>query len=275
MIALRNLILTTRSTDLKVLLMSATMNSTKVSNYFNRAPVLHIPGRTYPVSVQYIEDIIEATGFTYVEEYDDRNQKRNQSSNHSTGSVKLTRNTGRGGSLTYDLNESPMEMTDQSGLNQDMYTSKTRKTISRMYDETTRTIETIQYDIIVETLLHIQNNDTYKHTQGAVLIFLSGVAEITTLKNILISNRQFSSNSKNSNNYIIRTLHAGLSMDEQSLAFETPQGSNTRKIVLSTNIAETGVTIPDVVFVIDTLSVKEIRYNDTTKVRSLIKCLGK
>ena len=85
---------------------------------------------------------------------------------------------------------------------------------------------------------------------------------------MLLSDRHFS----NRSNYVVRTLHAGLTMEEQNQAFESPP-SNIRKIVLSTNIAETGVTIPDVVFVIDTLSVKEVRYNESTRVSSLVKCL--
>jgi ATP-dependent RNA helicase DHX29 len=65
-IALRRLLSIRKSGGFKVLLMSATMDSQKVSRYFGNAPVLHIPGRTFPVSVQYLEDIIEATEFTYV-----------------------------------------------------------------------------------------------------------------------------------------------------------------------------------------------------------------
>ena len=51
-------------------------------------------------------------------------------------------------------------------------------------------------------------------------------------------------------------LHSALSAVEQSKVFTVP-APGIRKIVLSTNIAETGVTIPDVVFVIDSGQVKE------------------
>jgi hypothetical protein len=50
-----------------------------------------------------------------------------------------------------------------------------------------------------------------------------------------------------------------LSSSDQSLAFRVPP-LGVRKIVIATNIAETGITIPDVVFVIDTGKVKETRY---------------
>ena len=53
-------------------------------------------------------------------------------------------------------------------------------------------------------------------------------------------------------------MHSVLSSDNQSAAFDIPP-SGVRKIVIATNIAETGITIPDVVFVIDTGKVKETR----------------
>ena len=40
--------------DLKLLVMSATIDTAKISNYLNKAPVLSCPGRTYPVEVQYL-----------------------------------------------------------------------------------------------------------------------------------------------------------------------------------------------------------------------------
>lgn len=43
---------------LRLVLMSATVNAQLFSNYFDQAPVLNIPGRLYPVSKQYLDEII-------------------------------------------------------------------------------------------------------------------------------------------------------------------------------------------------------------------------
>ena len=56
----------------------------------------------------------------------------------------------------------------------------------------------------------------------------------------------------------IIALHSILSSADQQSVFNVPP-SGVRKIVLATNIAETGITIPDVVFVIDAGKVKENR----------------
>ena len=56
----------------------------------------------------------------------------------------------------------------------------------------------------------------------------------------------------------IIALHSVLSSREQAAAFSTPP-AGVRKIVIATNIAETGITIPDVSFVVDSGKVKENR----------------
>lgn len=47
--------------------MSATLDADKISNYFDGCPVLQVPGRTFPVEVQYLEDAIEFTKWKVVE----------------------------------------------------------------------------------------------------------------------------------------------------------------------------------------------------------------
>lgn len=64
------------SSDLfpRVILMSATVDATAVSNYWrattNKIGIVHIPGRTFPVDPIFIEDIIEESGYEHpVSEY--------------------------------------------------------------------------------------------------------------------------------------------------------------------------------------------------------------
>jgi len=47
--------------DIRVVLMSATLNAQLFSKYFFDAPVIHIPGRTFPVMELFLEDSIEMT----------------------------------------------------------------------------------------------------------------------------------------------------------------------------------------------------------------------
>lgn len=49
--------------DLKVILMSATLNASLFSKYFVKAPVLEIPGRTFPVEQIFLEEILERSKF--------------------------------------------------------------------------------------------------------------------------------------------------------------------------------------------------------------------
>lgn len=93
-------------------------------------------------------------------------------------------------------------------------------------------------------LLHhvILNIHLEKPTDGSILIFLPGYEDIMTQKEMIETRFQV-------NNYQLFVLHSGVNgtnSAEQTRVFDRmPQG--IRKIILSTNIAETSLTINDVV----------------------------
>lgn len=99
-------------------------------------------------------------------------------------------------------------------------------------------------------------------------VFLPGFAEINQLKDILTVNKILS---PKTGKFVILPLHSSLSSEEQSLVFEKPKG-DARKIVISTNLAETSITIDDCVFVVDSGKVKETHFNSNQNMESLETC---
>uniref|UniRef100_A0A672N0A8 RNA helicase n=1 Tax=Sinocyclocheilus grahami TaxID=75366 RepID=A0A672N0A8_SINGR len=67
---------------------------------------------------------------------------------------------------------------------------------------------------------------------------------------------------------VVYPLHSSLSNEEQQAVFTRPPEGAT-KIIISTNIAETSVTIDDVVYVIDCGRMKEKRYDASRSMESL------
>ncbi|XP_050464010.1 probable ATP-dependent RNA helicase spindle-E isoform X2 [Cataglyphis hispanica] len=87
-----------------------------------------------------------------------------------------------------------------------------------------------------------KNNDSYK--RYAVLIFLPGLSEIEYLRSMLSSEKYASMK------WDIIILHSLISTEDQENIFKKPP-QDFRRIILSTNIAESSVTVPDVKYVID------------------------
>lgn len=54
-----------RRPDLKVVLMSATLNADKFAAFFPGAGTVHIPGFTFPVTVKYLDAALVESGVTF------------------------------------------------------------------------------------------------------------------------------------------------------------------------------------------------------------------
>ncbi|KAL7295806.1 hypothetical protein TKK_0010856 [Trichogramma kaykai] len=104
---------------------------------------------------------------------------------------------------------------------------------------------------------------TYPSTEkGDLLIFLSGMSEITA---VVDAAKEYC---KKENNWIVLPLHSTLSIADQDKVFGyAPEG--VRKCIVSTNIAETSLTIDGIRFVIDSGKVKEMSYDPNCKMQRL------
>ena len=100
---------------------------------------------------------------------------------------------------------------------------------------------------------------------GAILIFLPGLMEITKLLERFTASSGPLSDPERCRIY---PLHSTLSSAEQTAIFELPP-RGVRKVVVGTNIAETSITIEDVVYVIDAGRVKENRYDADARMATL------
>ena len=49
--------------QVRIILMSATIDTRQFSEYFNNAPVVEVSGRTFPVNQYFLEDIVQMLGY--------------------------------------------------------------------------------------------------------------------------------------------------------------------------------------------------------------------
>ncbi|XP_013671011.1 probable pre-mRNA-splicing factor ATP-dependent RNA helicase DEAH9 [Brassica napus] len=116
---------------------------------------------------------------------------------------------------------------------------------------------------VVSTILLINEREP----PGDVLVFLTGQDDIETAIKLLAEEAH--SNQKNSSGLLPLPLYSGLSRTEQELIF-TPTPRGKRKVILSTNIAETSLTLEGVVYVIDSGFSKQKFYNPISDIESLV-----
>uniref|UniRef100_A0A665V782 RNA helicase n=1 Tax=Echeneis naucrates TaxID=173247 RepID=A0A665V782_ECHNA len=172
--------------DLRLILMSATINIKLFSEYFSSAPVLQVPGRLFPIQVIY----------------------------------------------------QPIPPEEQP--------SRSEKLDPRPY---LRILQGIDQRYPPEE-------------RGDLLLFLSGVAEISTIQEAC---QIYATHTRR---WIVLPLHSTLSLAQQDKVFDiAPPG--VRKCIISTNIAETSVTIDGVRFVVDSGKVKEMSFDQKAKMQRL------
>lgn len=120
--------------------------------------------------------------------------------------------------------------------------------------------ENVDYDLLQSLIVHIHT----KMPPGSILVFLPGYDDIVTMRDRINSADKMNDRMR----FNLFTLHSNMQTSDQKRVFvRSPHG--TRKIILSTNIAETSITIDDVVYVIDSGKVKEKSFDAMSGVCTL------
>ncbi|XP_013105047.1 pre-mRNA-splicing factor ATP-dependent RNA helicase DHX16 isoform X1 [Stomoxys calcitrans] len=102
---------------------------------------------------------------------------------------------------------------------------------------------------------------------GDILVFLTGQDEIETCQEVLADRvKRLGSKIKE---LVIIPVYANLPSDMQAKIFE-PTPPNARKVILATNIAETSLTIDNIIYVIDPGFAKQNNFNSRTGMESLM-----
>lgn len=242
--------------DLKVILMSATLNANIFSDYFGNVPVLEIPGRTHPVDQIFLEDILEITNYVFDESSQYARSVKDKNIEQDLLNGEVSRIHTKPKNVVKDENLKYSEMLARYSD----CSPKTCRTLHLMDPEK------VNLDLIEAVLLWIVSGDHDHPKYGSILVFLPGIAEITALHDQLSCHPEFSPKYKR---YMLVPLHSSLSSQEQAMVFEKPKDPAMRKIVLSTNIAETSITIDDCIFVVDSGKRKEKHFDSNRNMESL------
>ncbi|BGO98493.1 hypothetical protein NBRC10513v2_002888 [Rhodotorula toruloides] len=239
--------------DLKVILMSATVDAEKIADYMGGCPVVRVPGRTFPVTAYYLEDVVELTRYRL---------------DPNTDSPYVARNKrAYGGKPRKMIDDVPLDDDDEDDApaNADEVTQAPISKQSRI------TLECLDHHAINFELILIllENLCFYKPElvpfSSAILVFLPSLESIRRLTDLLEAHPAFGSSQ-----FVILPLHSTISNENQSLVFNVPR-PGIRKIVVSTNIAETGVTIPDITAVIDSGKHREMRFDEKRQISRLVE----
>ncbi|KAJ3349723.1 hypothetical protein HDU83_000341 [Entophlyctis luteolus] len=230
--------------EFRLVLMSATIDSETFSNYFRGAPVLSIPGFTHPVTDIYLEDFLVES--KYVPE-----------------ARRTARGATRGPPQQQQQQQLQAKDADQSQdvVRSDDVKNELQESYTRMGLEP-RAVHWLMRESANNSVDYAMVAAAVKYVcglgdDGAVLVFLQGAMEIKRCIDVI------QSDVGSVYKLELYPLHAQLSPREQSNVFKRPKKGH-RKVIVSTNVAETSITIDDVVYVVDSGRVKETRFEDGT-----------
>ncbi|XP_064004158.1 ATP-dependent RNA helicase A isoform X2 [Pogoniulus pusillus] len=199
--------------EIRIILMSATIDTTMFCEYFFNCPIIEVFGRTYPVQAYFLEDCIQMTKFVPPPKEKKKKDKDEENEDEDANCNLIC---------------------------SDEYGPETKHSMAQLSERET------SFELIEALLIYIKT----LNVPGAVLVFLPGWNLIYTMQKHLEMNPRFGNQQ-----YRILPLHSQIPLEEQRRVFD-PVPPGVTKVILSTSIAETSITINDVVYVIDSCKQK-------------------
>ncbi len=251
----------------QVVLMSATMDTEMFASYFKSniagkgtldCPSLSVPGRTFPVKERYLDEILKDISVA-----SPPTQLKAMHSDFDTKAYLDAETQFRNENPTTDSQESA----DGSRAEISLIDWKRERNSIASEGTADPTAEKenglIPFGLVACTVGHIAKTSQ----EGAILVFLPGLAEIIKVEEIL-KGHNFGVDFKDESKFKLCLLHSSLPAGQNTVFDPVPQGC--RKIILGTNIAETSITIPDVQYVVDTGKLREKQYDQTRRISQLL-----
>ncbi|CCW66337.1 unnamed protein product [Phytomonas sp. Hart1] len=223
-------------TKLKLVVMSATVKIESLVNYFSgtntspQVPLISIEGTLFPVDEYFLEDAIRWVNVPAT----------------SVPAMGLLRN-GSSPKINNEGNDSEEE-------------SLYEKLRSAVFNDVERDAEAmVPYELVCKIIEYFHKKDVNR--SGSILVFLPGWGAITRVHKMLYRLPIY-------RELYVLMLHSSLTSSEQQRVFLAAP-KMYRKVVLATSIAETSITIDDVVYVIDSGLVKGTLYDPSSNLSSL------
>jgi ATP-dependent RNA helicase DHX57 len=244
---------------IRVVLMSATLDADRFAKYWGSdTPCIHIPGRTFPVTDFMLEDVLSITGYIP--------RKNGKKKNMTRGYQRPRKSSAWDDSGKSDEEEINISSEKNDITSTDPSTTGDAKTYSHnipLEELVERVDESrVDYDMLGRLVKQLVNTKDYKD-DGSILVFLPGAPEINqaidAIRNVV---RGLSVQ--------LLPLHGGLQPKDQNMVFKAAERGYT-KIILSTNVAETSITIPDCTIVIDSCREKQLSYDPSNRMPLLVE----
>ena len=219
-------------------------------------------GFTHPVEDYTLEDVLRLTNYI-----PPKKQKKNSKFDKNKRTFHRKKTAWNDSEISDDENDKGSEDPADAEKNNSADSSNNSVHSHIPIEELVKRVDnsSIDYDmlaILIDNLVRRkQRND-----DGSILVFLPGAPEIARAKESIVK-------ITNAANMSILPLHGGLQPKDQNRVFDA-SAYGTTKVILSTNVAETSITIPDCTIVVDTCREKQSSYDPSNRMPLLIEKLA-